>query len=119
MVVAFKEDESEAILSKETEVPTKAEPYHIQLWSSLGLSERLIQTDQPEYQLDLTGVPPGFYYVHVIKGSFARGGSWWCSDSKTGCFAKRVVGNHSFFSSLLISPARTDFLANQADKFER
>ena len=66
VVVAFKEDESEAILSKETEVPTKTAPYHIQLWLSLGLI-KTIQTDQPEYQLDLTGVPPGFYYVHVIK----------------------------------------------------
>ena len=40
--------------------------YQIQLWSPLGLV-KTVQTDQPEYQLDLTGVPPGFYYVHVIK----------------------------------------------------
>ena len=40
--------------------------YAIQLWSSLGLV-KTVQTDQPEYQLDLTGVAPGFYYVHVIK----------------------------------------------------
>ena len=39
----------------------------IQLWNSFGMVKS-VNTDQPEYQLDLTGVPPGFYYVHVIKG---------------------------------------------------
>jgi hypothetical protein len=38
----------------------------IQLWNSFGMVKS-VNTDQPEYQLDLTGVPPGFYYVHVIK----------------------------------------------------
>ena len=40
--------------------------YEIQLWNSSGLVKQ-VETDQPSYQLDLTGVPPGFYYVHVIK----------------------------------------------------
>lgn len=38
----------------------------IQLWNSFGLLKQ-VQTDQSNYQLDLTGVAPGFYYVHVIK----------------------------------------------------
>ena len=40
--------------------------YEIQLWNSFGLIKQ-VTTDQKSYQLDLTGVPPGFYYVHVIK----------------------------------------------------
>jgi len=40
--------------------------YEIQLWNSSGLVKQ-VETDQPSYQLNLTGVPPGFYYVHVIK----------------------------------------------------
>ena len=44
----------------------KSSTHTIQLWSSLGLV-KTVQTDEPEYQLDLSGVAPGFYYVHVIK----------------------------------------------------
>ena len=40
--------------------------WQIQLWNSFGLIKTR-QTDQTQYQLDLTGVPPGFYYLHVIK----------------------------------------------------
>ncbi len=40
--------------------------YRIQLWNSFGLV-KTVQTDRSSYQLDLTGVPAGFYYVHVIK----------------------------------------------------
>lgn len=40
--------------------------YQIQLWNSFGLV-RQVQTNQQSYQLDLTGIPAGFYYVHVIK----------------------------------------------------
>ena len=38
----------------------------IQLWSSFGLIKQ-VTTDKAEYRLDLTGVSPGFYYIHVIK----------------------------------------------------
>ena len=44
----------------------KSGNWQIQLWSSFGLIKQ-VETDQTSYQLDLTGVPPGFYYVHVIK----------------------------------------------------
>ena len=40
--------------------------YQIQLWSSSGLVKQ-VETDQKNYLLNLIGVPPGFYYVHVIK----------------------------------------------------
>ncbi len=40
--------------------------YTIQLWSSFGLLKS-VQTDLEAYQLDLHGVPAGFYYVLVIK----------------------------------------------------
>ena len=40
--------------------------YEIQRWSSSGLVKQ-VETYQKSYQLELTGVPPGFYYVHVIK----------------------------------------------------
>ena len=44
----------------------KSGNWQIQLWSSFGLIKQ-VETDQTSYRLDLTGVPPGFYYVHVIK----------------------------------------------------
>lgn len=47
-------------------VDVSSQSYTIQLWSSLGIV-KTVQTNQPEYQLDLSGVAPGFYYVHVIK----------------------------------------------------
>lgn len=40
--------------------------YEIQLWNSSGLV-KTIQTDQKKYQLDLSGLSPGFYYVLVIR----------------------------------------------------
>ncbi|NLI71547.1 MAG: S8 family serine peptidase [Bacteroidales bacterium] len=40
--------------------------YLIQLWSPLGLVKQ-VTTDKAKYQLDLSGVTSGFYYVHVIK----------------------------------------------------
>ncbi len=49
-----------------TDTKTGSINYTIQLWNSSGLVKQ-VETDQPSYQLDLTGVPPGFYYVHVIK----------------------------------------------------
>ena len=49
-----------------TDTKTGSINYTIQLWNSSGLLKQ-VETDQPSYQLDLTGVPPGFYYVHVIK----------------------------------------------------
>ena len=49
-----------------TDTKTASINYTIQLWNSSGLVKQ-VETDQPSYQLDLTGVPPGFYYVHVIK----------------------------------------------------
>ena len=44
----------------------KSDNYQVQLWNSFGLV-RQVTADMTSYQLDLTGVPPGFYYVHVIK----------------------------------------------------
>lgn len=61
VTVALKEDEG-----IETYVLSASPTYQIQLWSSLGLVKS-VQTDQVNYQLDLSGVAPGFYYVHVIK----------------------------------------------------
>ena len=49
-----------------TDTKTGSINYTIQLWNSSGLLKQ-VETDQTSYQLDLTGVPPGFYYVHVIK----------------------------------------------------
>ncbi|MDD2286781.1 MAG: S8 family serine peptidase, partial [Paludibacter sp.] len=40
--------------------------YEIQLWNSMGLVKRVI-TDQPQYQMSLSGVSKGFYYVVVIR----------------------------------------------------
>ena len=40
--------------------------YTIQLWNSFGLVKQ-VEANQKNYQLELYGVPPGFYYVHVIK----------------------------------------------------
>lgn len=40
--------------------------YEIQLWNSFGLVKQ-VTTAQPKYQLSLSGIPAGFYYVHVIK----------------------------------------------------
>lgn len=45
---------------------TNSVSYQIQLWNSFGLVKS-VTTDQSEYQLDLSDVAPGFYYVHVIK----------------------------------------------------
>ena len=44
----------------------KSGNWQIQLWNSSGLVKQ-VETNQTSYRLDLTGVPPGFYYVHVIK----------------------------------------------------
>lgn len=59
------EDTSDGIALPRTTV-TSSERYQIQLWNSVGLVKS-VTTDQTEYQLDLSGVAPGFYYVHVIK----------------------------------------------------
>ena len=65
-VTVFNEEEGQTEKTTSA-VSFKSSPhYQIQLWNSSGLI-KTIQTDQPSYQLDLTGVPPGFYYVHVIK----------------------------------------------------
>ena len=65
-VTVFNEEEGQTEKTTSA-VSFKSSPhYQIQLWNSSGLI-KTIQTDQPRYQLDLTGVPPGFYYVHVIK----------------------------------------------------
>lgn len=45
---------------------SETQSYSIQLWSSLGLIKQ-ITTDLEKYQMDLSGIPAGFYYVHVIK----------------------------------------------------
>ncbi len=41
--------------------------YQILLWSSTRLIKKIV-TDQSHYQLDLTGLPAGLYYVNIIKG---------------------------------------------------
>ena len=44
----------------------KSDNWQIQLWNSFGLI-KTVQTDQKKYQLDLSGLSPGFYYVLVIR----------------------------------------------------
>ena len=44
----------------------KSDYWQIQLWNSFGLI-KTVQTDQKKYQLDLSGLSPGFYYVLVIR----------------------------------------------------
>ncbi|MCE5174556.1 MAG: M4 family metallopeptidase [Bacteroidales bacterium] len=43
-----------------------SEEYEIQLWSSSGLLKK-VKTDLHNYNLSLTGLPAGHYFVHVIK----------------------------------------------------
>lgn len=44
----------------------KSPSYQIQLWSSYGLIKQ-VSTDQKNYQLDLSNLSAGLYYVHVVK----------------------------------------------------
>ena len=57
--------ESNNMVSRST-VTVTSNKYNIQLWNSFGLVKQ-VTTDQNNYQLDLHGIPKGFYYVHVIK----------------------------------------------------
>lgn len=41
-------------------------PYEIQLWSSSAMLRRYT-TDQPGYQMSVSGLPAGIYFVRVIK----------------------------------------------------
>lgn len=60
-------DDTKGHKSKTTMVTaTSSDSYEIQLWNPFGLVKQ-VTTDQPKYQLSLSGVPAGFYYVHVIK----------------------------------------------------
>lgn len=52
--------------NKNSNTDTETGLYTIQLWNSFGLV-KTVQTDQGRYHLDLSGIPSGFYYVHVIK----------------------------------------------------
>ncbi len=52
--------------NQRTQTNYRIQTCQIQLWNSLGLIKQ-VQTDQTEYQLDLSGLSPGFYYVHMIK----------------------------------------------------
>ena len=52
--------------TQKTVTNPKAGYWQIQLWNSFGLIKTL-QTDQKKYQLDLSGLSPGFYYVLVIR----------------------------------------------------
>ena len=40
--------------------------YEIQLWSSSAMLRRYT-TDQPVYQISVSGLPPGIYFVRIIK----------------------------------------------------
>lgn len=44
----------------------KSPSYQIQLWSSYRLIKQ-VSTDQKNYQLDLSNLSAGLYYVHVVK----------------------------------------------------
>ena len=57
-------DNSAAIISPDMKATSIN--YTIQLWNSFGLVKQ-VEANQKNYQLELYGVPPGFYYVHVIK----------------------------------------------------
>ena len=41
-------------------------PYEIQLWSSSAMLRRYT-TDQPVYQISVSGLPAGIYFVRIIK----------------------------------------------------
>ncbi|MDD2283887.1 MAG: S8 family serine peptidase [Paludibacter sp.] len=62
-------DDTKGHKSKTTMVAaSSSDNYEIQLWNPFGLVKQ-VTTDQPKYQLSLSGVPAGFYYVHVIKNN--------------------------------------------------
>lgn len=44
----------------------QSEMYQIQLWSQTGLI-RTLASDQKEVRIDLGGLQPGLYFIHVIK----------------------------------------------------
>ena len=62
------EEEKNEITTKtiQTINNTQTGNYQIQLWNSFGMVKQ-VTTDQKNYQLDLHGIPKGFYYIHVIK----------------------------------------------------
>lgn len=65
-VVDFTEELTSEFGTITTESTADAEEYEIQLYSSYGLVKS-IQTNQKNYQLSLSGIPAGFYYIHVLK----------------------------------------------------
>ena len=52
--------------TEKTAIESQNKTYEIQLWNSFGLI-KIVRTDMKKYQLDLNGIPAGFYYVLVVK----------------------------------------------------
>lgn len=52
--------------TENTAIESQNKTYEIQLWNSFGLI-KIVRTDMKKYQLDLNGIPAGFYYVLVVK----------------------------------------------------
>ncbi|MCB5280211.1 MAG: T9SS type A sorting domain-containing protein, partial [Candidatus Cloacimonetes bacterium] len=72
VTISLAEDATREQKSKTTMVTATSsdDSYEIQLWNSFGLVKQ-VTTDQPKYQLSLSGIPAGFYYVNVIKDKIA------------------------------------------------
>jgi len=68
VTINLAEDATREQKSKTTMVTATSsdDSYEIQLWNPFGLVKQ-VTTDQSNYQLSLSGIPAGFYYVHVIK----------------------------------------------------
>lgn len=58
--------ENTGISAQRTIVPTRMGAYEIQLWSASAMLRRYT-TDQPIYQIPVSGLPAGIYFVRVIK----------------------------------------------------
>lgn len=58
--------ENRGVSSRRTVVPASTGPYEIELWSASAMLRRYT-TDQPVYQIPVSGLPAGIYFVRVIK----------------------------------------------------